>query len=126
MKRAVYLISFCALLAIEICIGLFIHDRFIRPYIGDVLVTVLLCCLVRCAFPNKPRLLVLYVFLFSVAVELLQLLKLADRIGLKSGVLRIVLGATFDWTDILCYAVGCAMFYAAERLFIKRRRGTDD
>lgn len=115
-KRAKYLLCFILLLVVEICIALFVRDRFIRPYVGDVLVTVLLCCLMRCVFPDKPRLLPLYVFLFSIAVELSQLLHLADRLGIKSGVLRSIIGATFDWMDILCYFIGCALFYAIEML----------
>lgn len=41
-KRLWYLTAFVILLMVEICIALFVHDRFIRPYVGDVLVTVLL------------------------------------------------------------------------------------
>ena len=40
-KRLWYLGVFGLILAIEVCIALFVHDDFIRPYVGDVLVTVL-------------------------------------------------------------------------------------
>ena len=42
-KRLPYLLAFILLLLLEIIIAVFVHDRFIRPYVGDVLVTVLLC-----------------------------------------------------------------------------------
>lgn len=34
-KRLLYTFLFCGLLALEICIALFVHDAFIRPYVGD-------------------------------------------------------------------------------------------
>lgn len=123
-KRTKYLLCFILLLIVEICIALFVRDRFIRPYVGDALVTVLLCCLMRGVFPDKPLLLPLYVFLFSVAVELSQLLQLADRLGIKSGVLRSIIGATFDWADIFCYFIGCVVFCAAEWLARKHAEKT--
>jgi hypothetical protein len=40
--RKTYFWIFLGLLLLEIGIALFVHDDFIRPYVGDVLVTVLL------------------------------------------------------------------------------------
>ena len=45
--RKWYVLAAIGLLGVEICIALFVHDNFIRPYLGDVLVTELLCCLCR-------------------------------------------------------------------------------
>lgn len=42
MKRLSYFLIFCSLMAVEICIALFVHDSLIRPYVGDMLVTLLL------------------------------------------------------------------------------------
>lgn len=36
-KRLPYIIAFVILLVTEIYIGVFVHDKFIRPYVGDVL-----------------------------------------------------------------------------------------
>lgn len=36
-KRIVNSTAFVVLLAVEIFIALFVHDRFVRPYIGDIL-----------------------------------------------------------------------------------------
>lgn len=118
MKRRIsYLLMFLTLLAVEICIALFVQDDFVRPYVGDMLVTVLLCCLCRAIFP--PLAPALPVFLFAVAVEGLQWLGLAERLGLQGSALGILLGSTFDWKDILCYGLGCLVFAGAERLFFK-------
>ena len=53
--RIIYAITFFAVLLIEICIALFIRDDFIRPYIGDVLVTVLICALLRIFIPEGVK-----------------------------------------------------------------------
>ena len=90
------------------------NDRFIRPYFGDVLVTVLLCCLCRVAVPKfQPA---VPVFLFAVAVEFTQWLGLVKMLGLEGTVFAIILGTSFSWIDILCYGVGCLLFVGAHRL----------
>ena len=59
--RAAYLTAFLALLCIEILIGAFVHDAFVRPYVGDVLVVILIYCLIRIVKPTGIKLLLLYV-----------------------------------------------------------------
>jgi len=41
------------------------------------------------------------------------------------GWLRVVIGGTFDWVDILCYGVGCAAAGAAEHLW-RKTHGSGD
>lgn len=122
-RRAIYLILFLALLAVEICIALFVRDSFVRPYVGDVLVTVLLCCLCRAVFPGFAP--AVPVFLFAAAVEGLQWLGLAERLGLQGTALGIILGSTFDWKDILCYGAGCLLFAGAEWLQKRKQFGKE-
>jgi hypothetical protein len=113
-----YLAVFGAILAVEVFIGVFVRDRFIRPYVGDMLVTVLLCCLSRVVFPRlNPA---LPVFLFAAGVELIQLAGLPELLGLEGTLAGIILGSTFDMKDILCYALGCAAFACGEWLIKKR------
>ena len=119
-QRLPYLIAFCVLLIGEICIGLYVHDRFVRPYLGDVLVTVLLCCFARVFWPKRPKWLALWVFLFSALVEGAQALGLAERLGLSGTVLGVILGATFDWADLLCYFFGCLLFFLTESFIFKK------
>lgn len=109
---APYLAGFFALLGVEVVIALFVHDQFIRPYIGDVLVVAVIYCLVRAVWRDAPRLLPLWVFLFAALVELFQLFQLAERLHLAQyKVLSIILGSTFDLVDLLCYAVGGALLF---------------
>ncbi|MCB5392217.1 DUF2809 domain-containing protein [Eggerthella lenta] len=43
-----------------------------------------------------------------------------ETLGVTNRVARIVLGSTFDWGDIACYAVGCVFIVLFER-FVRRR-----
>ena len=115
--RLVYLSIFVLLLAIEVLIALYVRDSFIRPYFGDVLVTVLLCCLVRIFLPMGVKLLPLYVFAFAVGVEVLQYLNIVSLLGLDEySFFRIVIGTTFSFSDIVCYLIGCTVFWGVETM----------
>ena len=119
-KRLGYLLAFFAVLGIEVCIALFVRDRFVRPYVGDILVTVLLCCLAKAVLPKcSPA---IPVFLFAAAVEGAQWLGLTERLGLQGTAIGIILGSTFDWKDLFCYGLGCALFAAAEQVRRKRKQ----
>lgn len=106
-KRLFYLIATVLLLMTEVLIALFVHDRFIRPYVGDVLVVIVIYTFLRIFFPERPRLLPLYVFLFAAGVELLQYFEVVKVLGLEENpFLRTLIGTTFDWKDIVCYGIG--------------------
>ena len=117
-KRMIYAACFAVLLAVELLIGCF-ADGFVRFYLGDVLVIPLLCCLVRIVLPERPRRLALYVTGVGVLTEVLQAAELDRLLGVEESWLGVVLGSTFDWKDIVCYAVGGATFWLAERLLRK-------
>lgn len=118
MSRRFYCITFAALLAAEVCIALYVHDAFVRPYLGDVLVIVLLYCFGRGVLGIQGKWLAPAVAALGILAESLQYFHLADRLGLPSGsVLRIVLGSTFDWKDLLCYLAG-GLFLAGWELFV--------
>ena len=68
-KRTIYLILTILLLAIEVLIALFVHDRFIRPYVGDVLVMMVMYTFVRIFVPERIKALPAYLFGFAAFVE---------------------------------------------------------
>lgn len=119
-KRIIYALCFLAVLIIEIVIGAYVHDTFVRPYMGDALVVILIYCFIRIFIPQSLRWLPIYVFVFACFIEVLQYFQLADMLGLAdNGLARIILGSTFDWMDILCYAAGCCILLLVE--YIERR-----
>lgn len=116
-KRSFYLAMTVFWLAVEVVIACYVHDRFIRPYVGDVLVVVVVYCFVRIWVPQGVRLLPLYVFLFAAGVEVLQYFHLVDLLGAGNNTfLRVVLGSVFDVKDILCYGIGCVFLEGFERV----------
>ncbi len=121
-KRLFYLITALLLFMTEVLIALFVHDRFIRPYAGDILVVLLIYTLIRIFFPERPHLLPLYVFLLASGVELLQYFEIVRILGLENHALVCTLiGTTFDVRDILCYAAGTVLTGLWE-LFVLLRR----
>ena len=109
--RPRYFLAFMALLIIEIIIGAYVHDSFIRPFVGDVLVVMLIFCFLYSfiKWPVKP--LLIGIFIFSVLVEVLQYFKIANLLGIENKILRIIIGTAFSWWDIACYFVGIAILW---------------
>ena len=50
-----YLTLAVFIFVIEVLIALYVHDNFIRPYVGDVLVVILMYCFVK-SFLDVPAL----------------------------------------------------------------------
>lgn len=119
-RRIIYALLFLSVLLAEILIALFVKDAFVRPYVGDMLVTVLICCFLRIFFPTGVKLLPVYVFLFAAAVELGQYLDMVKLLGLENNTFfSVLLGRTFSLADIFCYAIGCLAFFGTE-ILLKR------
>lgn len=114
------LLAALLLFLIEVSIALWVHDRFIRPFLGDVLAVILLYCLVKAFLKASVIKVAAAVLLFSCSIEALQYFKLVKTLGLRrGGVLAIVIGSTFDWADILAYTVGIGAVLLTEHFFNK-------
>ncbi|MBE5933906.1 MAG: DUF2809 domain-containing protein [Lachnospiraceae bacterium] len=117
-RRVIYAIITIIILIIEIMIALFVHDSFIRPYVGDVLVVAVIYTFIRIIIPNKVKLLPLYIFLFSVFVELMQYANIVKLLGLQDNkFFSVLVGTTFDIKDIICYGVGCLLITIGGKLY---------
>lgn len=122
-KRAYFGIDFLILLMVEIAIALYVHDDFIRPYIGDVLVVGVVYLFVRIFVPDGVKLMPLYVFIFAALVEVLQYFQLISLLGLEeNSFAKILIGSTFDVKDLFCYFVGFIIILVLELLPISRLR----
>jgi hypothetical protein len=100
----------------EVCIALFVHDQFVRPYFGDVLVVILIYCFVK-SFLNTPVIKTsIVVLLFAFVVEILQYCTLVEKLNLQDNELaRTVMGTSFAWEDILSYTVGIVIVIGCEK-----------
>ena len=113
------LCGFATLLAVEILIGTFAHG-FLRAYVGDVLVIPLIYCFLRIFYVRSAVWLPAAVGGLGIFAEMLQYFNLCGLMGIPKGsLLGILLGSSDDFADIVCYAVGVLLIYAAERCFKK-------
>jgi len=102
-----YFIWTVLLFLTEVLIAAYVHDRIIRPYVGDFLVVILMYCFFRSFLHIQPLPLAVGVLLFAYLIEFLQYVNLADRLGLSaSGIARIVIGSSFAWMDMVAYTLG--------------------
>jgi hypothetical protein len=101
----------------EVCIAVFVHDKFIRPYFGDVLVVILIYCVVESFLGMRVMTAALSVLLFSFCVETLQYFHFINVLGLeKCTIARIVIGTSFSWIDILTYIAGIFIVLIVENI----------
>jgi len=111
-----YFILAVLLFAVEVFIALYIKDRIIRPYGGDLLVVILIYYFLRSFWNQRPEVIAIAVLLFSFTIEILQYFKLVELLGLSEYPLaRVVIGTSFHWLDLVAYAIGVALVYAIDR-----------
>lgn len=108
-----YLLLTIFIFLVEVLIATALKDQFfIRAYLGDVIVVMLLYTFVKSFLIINDRKLILGILAFSCLVELAQFFNLAERLGFRPGsVMYIVIGNSFSWIDILCYGAGCLVLY---------------
>lgn len=114
-KRIRYFITFITILIIECLIATFLNRGFIRENVGDILVIPCIYTMLRIIFLQKFKYLDLYVLIFAIIVEILQLLNITTFLANNNKVLSIALGGTFDIKDIICYIIGYAIIIVCKR-----------
>ena len=116
LRRLIFVILSLLLLGIEVLIGLFAHG-WVRSYLGDVLVVILIYTIVRAIVPYKIGkwfVLPSVILVFAFAVEFLQFWGFCDRFGITDAFLRTVIGTGFSVVDLACYLIGIIPCYIAE------------
>lgn len=120
-KRLLFLAAFIFLFIVEVLIALYVHDDFVRPYVGDMIVTVLVWSFARIVFPQKFRLMSLYVMIFATLIEVGQYFNYVDVLGITNPVLVTMMGTSFAWADIACYAVGCVVAAVSDYFLFRKK-----
>ncbi len=115
-----YLYASLALLGIELFIGFYVKDRFVRPYVGDYLVVILLYTALKTWWDAPVKIVAYSVLIFSFVLEILQYFKLVDLLGLGHiKVARILIGTSFAWEDLVAYFLGIMTVLWFEGVFRK-------
>jgi len=109
------LVVFVGILLTEVWIALFVNDQIIRPFVGDLLVILLMYAFVRMFIePRNHIVLAGCILVFAYLVEISQYFELVSRLGLTdSGIAKIVIGTSFDWIDLLAYTIGFMIVIAS-------------
>jgi len=113
--RPRYALAAVLLLAVEVVIALFVRDRFVRPYLGDVLAVMLVYCGLRAVLSLRVLPAALLAFAIGAVIEFGQAIHVLDLLGVHDRVARVVLGGSFEWLDFVAYAAGAVAVLAIER-----------
>ncbi|MGQ2984033.1 ribosomal maturation YjgA family protein [Flavobacterium sp.] len=117
-----YFILTILLFITEVLIALYVHDKIVRPYIGDMLVVILIYCFVRTFFKWTVVPTAIGVLIFSYVVETLQYFKIVEVLGLQdSAFFRTVIGTSFVWMDLVMYTLGIVIVLIMERVRLHKK-----
>ncbi|MBX2973744.1 MAG: DUF2809 domain-containing protein [Flavobacteriales bacterium] len=112
-------------LGVEVCIAAFVHDDFVRPYMGDLLVVILIHYGLRAFLRINANTAAWSTLLFAFAVEGTQALGLIHHLGLTDNLAaKLILGNTFQWGDLLAYALGVLIAWWSDRRWFHQASGT--
>lgn len=102
-----YFALFILIFIVEILIAKFLTDQFIRPFVGDVLVVVLIYCFFKSFLNISYKKIAIGVLIFACCIEVLQLFNLVQLLHLEHNkIMRIAIGSVFDFKDIIAYCIG--------------------
>ena len=121
-RRIVYILLTIICFAICVLIvALFSQARFVRGFIGDVVIISLMYFLIKVFIDAKPLMLALFTLTAAFVVEFLQYFRIIDFLGLEhSRVARIVIGSVFDPMDLLAYFIGAILVYAIDTGLVRK------
>lgn len=113
-------INWFIIICITIALGLASRYFSIIPlFVGDILWATMVYFIVRFLFINRTvNFIATISLLFSFAIEFSQLYKAPWIDSIRPTLFgRLVLGATFNWGDMVCYAVGVGIGMLVDKAY---------
>ncbi|WP_339893750.1 DUF2809 domain-containing protein [uncultured Algibacter sp.] len=102
-----YLIITLLLFLIEALIAIFLKSGFIRHTFGDFLCVILLYCFFKSFIEGHHFKIAISVLILSFSIEFLQLTNYLELFNLQDNHLaNLILGSTFNASDLLAYTLG--------------------
>ncbi len=112
-----------ALFCVEVSIAtVFRHIGWLRGFVGDMLAVVFVYYGFKSFVRAPPLWLAIAALLVGYGVELSQYIAQANGWKISQPILRIVVGSTPDWWDVVAYTVGFAVIVWVQRLSQQRAR----
>jgi len=120
--KPAYFIIAVIIFAVEVLIALYLQDPIIRPYVGDLLVVILIYCFIKSFFSFPVATTAAFVLLFAYFIEWLQYMNLVKVLSLENSKLaNVILGNRFEWIDMLAYTLGIGIVLIFEKAVRKRK-----
>lgn len=105
--RRHYALAAAAVFVVEVFIALYVHDGFVRPFLGDTLAVILVYLALRAATRLGAPAAAATAVALAFLIEFGQYVGLLHILGLAGNPLaRTVLGTGFDPKDFLAYLAG--------------------
>lgn len=111
-----YFIASIVLFLVELSIAILHFNAFIRGFLGDVLVILLLYSFLKIFIKNNVLKTAIFVLAFAYFVEFLQFFRLAELFHIKSKILLIIVGSVFDLWDLVAYTLGFLFILLIEKI----------
>ncbi|MGB3592350.1 MAG: DUF2809 domain-containing protein [Nonlabens sp.] len=115
--RYIYALSALVIFCVEVFIALYVNDDIVRPYLGDLLVVMLIYSILM--FFTRFRIItaIMCTLAFCLIVEMSQLLGLIYLMGLQDyDWARMTMGTSFSWVDVIMYVLGAITILLSELL----------
>jgi DNA integrity scanning protein DisA with diadenylate cyclase activity len=114
--KGTYFITFVSLLLIEVSIALWSGHPFIRGFIGDVVVVLLLYTFLKSFLSIASEWIATGVLILAFGIEFLQYFKITEILKITHPALKVMIGSVFDPCDLLAYTTGFCLILLAELL----------
>jgi len=98
---------------------LFANNQFIRGFVGDIIIILLLYFFIKNFYDFYPAKLTIFILLLAFTTEFLQYLNLISISGLKGNIFaELIIGSVFDPLDLIAYTIGAIMVYVFDTKLI--------
>ncbi|TXG38759.1 ribosomal maturation YjgA family protein [Seonamhaeicola maritimus] len=117
-----YIMLTILILTIEILIATYLKTGLIRHTFGDFLATILLYSIVRSFIKVNALKLGVSVLIFSFSIEFIQLLNILDLLNIQNKIIRIILGTSFQFSDLMAYTLGIITIVIVDLKILKNEQ----
>lgn len=110
-----YFLVTLLVLFIEVLIAIFLKTGFIRHTFGDFLCVILLYCFFKSFINDHHFTIATSVLAIAFTIEFLQLTNYLEFLNLhKNHLAKLILGSTFEFSDLVAYTLGTIITIALE------------
>ena len=110
-----YIIATILLFIAEVLIAVYLKTGFIRHTFGDFLCVILLYCFFKSFIEGYHFKIAISVLFIAFIVEFLQLTNYLELFNLHNNhLVKVILGSTFEFSDLVAYTLGIITTIAFE------------